>query len=60
MTKLTNNGTPFTDEQWKQWYGHTSNKERWIAEQDALEEIDQEQHEYELDVEKTDRSFKYN
>ena len=51
------NGTPFSDEEWKMWYGHTSNKEKWIAEQ---EEIDQEQHEYDLDVAKTDQSFRYN
>lgn len=28
--KMTNNGTPFSDKSWKAWYGHKSNKERWI------------------------------
>lgn len=25
--ELKSNGTPFTDEQWKSWYAHKSNKE---------------------------------
>lgn len=24
---IQTNGTPFTDEDWKKWYGHKSNKE---------------------------------
>lgn len=27
-----------TPEQWKKWYGHISNKERWIERQEALED----------------------
>lgn len=33
-SKLTNNGTPFTDEDWKKWYRHKSNKERFIEEEE--------------------------
>ncbi len=44
---METNGTPFTDEDWKMWYGHKSNKERFIEE----EEIDREQQEFEQSVE---------
>lgn len=29
------NGTPFSDEAWKKWYSHKSNKEAWIEEYEA-------------------------
>lgn len=28
------NGTPYTEEQWKKWYAHKSNKEQWIEDQE--------------------------
>lgn len=32
------NGTPYSDEQWKAWYSHKSNKEAWIeAEEQAID-----------------------
>jgi len=34
---MTNNGTPFSDEDWKKWYAHKSNKEVWIEEQERNE-----------------------
>ncbi len=32
------NGTPYSDEVWKRWYGHKSNKERWIELQENNED----------------------
>lgn len=30
LKEKQDNGTPFTDEQWQNWYGHKSNKELFI------------------------------
>lgn len=35
---VTGNGTPFSDEAWKAWFGHKSNKERFIEAEENLEQ----------------------
>jgi hypothetical protein len=49
---MNNNGTPFTDEQWKAWYGHKSNKERFMEQQEfeAQERADREADDYLLEI----------
>jgi len=36
-----------TPEQWAKWYAHKSNKERWIEQQEKLEEEKEEEKEVE-------------
>lgn len=35
---MESNGTPYTDEQWKRWQNHKSNKDMWIEAQEDSEE----------------------
>ena len=50
--EMEDNGTPFTDEQWKKWYGHKSNKERFMEQEEfeAQEKADQDANQAMLDV----------
>ena len=43
--KITNNGTPFSDEAWKRWYSHKSNKERALEAEQARQDDIQENSE---------------
>ncbi len=42
---MNKNGTPYTDEQWKAWLNHKSNKEIWIEEQEREQEREKQNHE---------------
>ena len=49
---MENNGTPFTDDLWSKWYGHKSNKEKTIEQEEfeAQEKADREADDYLLEI----------